>query len=189
MDRTLREALARYSAWEAEPTSPTREHYAAARRWLACARDALRWARESPEPAASVSRARAADALSHARQHRAWARRWRRAIGPGEAPPANDVPELDEATRKLLEQDAAVERAAATVRAYYAAARHTLRLVRVYRSEAGTTGRREREALAEVRHYREAIRTLRDRPVDSGGPGLRKAGGSEEPGGEQKRVG
>jgi len=65
-----------------------------------------------------------------------------------------------------------------SVRAYYAAARHTLKLVRLYRSEPGTTGRREREALLEVKRYRGAIKTLREGLWGAGGPGVRKA--SEE---------
>ena len=59
----------------------------------------------------------------------------------------------------------------------YAAARRAIELVRAYRSEPRSTGRRERECLAEVALLRRTIRGLRaaDRLSRGAGmPGLRK---------------
>jgi len=49
----------------------------------------------------------------------------------------------------------------AAIAAHYAAAKHAVRLVRVYRREPGTSGRRERESLEAVSRHRDAIRRLR----------------------------
>ena len=61
------------------------------------------------------------------------------------------------------------------IHAYYAAARHAVALARVYQSELGTTGRREREAVAQVAAYRKAIGGMRRLLLaDRFGPGLSK---------------
>ncbi len=85
-------------------------------------------------------------------------------------------------------------RAHAAIRAYFAAARQALRLVRVYRGEPGSSGRREREALAEVRRYRDAVRELREGTrgaPNSSRPGIRKVESTPETrgAGDVKRVG
>ena len=51
--------------------------------------------------------------------------------------------------------------ATAAIAAHYAAAKRAVRLVRSYRRELGTSGRREREALEAVSRHRDAIRRLR----------------------------
>ncbi len=53
------------------------------------------------------------------------------------------------------------QRSHAAIAAHYAAARHAVRLVRRYRAEPGTSGRRERESLEAVSRHRDAIRRLR----------------------------
>ena len=81
-------------------------------------------------------------------------------------------PEREEATSALEAQIAmeddeldphAEERfhAIAAIAAHYAAAKRAVRLVRSYRRELGTSGRREREALEAVSRHRDAIRRLR----------------------------
>lgn len=49
----------------------------------------------------------------------------------------------------------------ASIDAYYEASRRALRLVRAYRAEPTSSGRRERECLDAVRQHRDAIRRLR----------------------------
>jgi hypothetical protein len=59
----------------------------------------------------------------------------------------------------------------------YAAARRAVALVRIYRSEPGTTGRRERECLAEVARLRRVIadgRAADERSRSAPMPGVRK---------------
>ena len=81
-------------------------------------------------------------------------------------------PEREEATSTLEAQIAmeddeldphAEERfhATAAIAAHYAAAKRAVRLVRSYRRELGTSGRREREALEAVSRHRDAVRRLR----------------------------
>ena len=48
-----------------------------------------------------------------------------------------------------------------SVAGHYAAARRALRLARTYRTEAGSSGRRERECIEAALRHREAIRALR----------------------------
>ena len=208
MDPTLRAARARYSAEEPVRGDPGREEYAAVRRWLSRARDAVRWSREAGGAGEALWLAKACDALARAEEHRASARRWRAGRGQRErqrdcevavndcsicgAPLADDDeagtcsgcrgedqdPE-PRAFEARLREDV---RARATIGAYYSAARHALSLMRIYHREPGTSGRRERDALAQVSRYRAAIRDLRTslraspgsaRPVS---PGLSKAG-------------
>ena len=77
----------------------------------------------------------------------------------------------------------------------YVAARRAIELIRVYRREPASTGRRERECLAEVARLRAAIALLRatDRIADGDSmPGLRKvdgAPGSEEVPASNRRTG
>jgi hypothetical protein len=202
MDRLLRGALARYSAGES-PGEPSREHYAAARRWLACAREAAKWVERSAPGARSEWLLRVSEATAKAREHRAMARRWR--VGSRGMTMSYcascDAPiedgefcaecEPDAETRTLeLRAAARIERRRA-IEAYFAAARQTLKLVRIYRDEPGTTGRREREALDEVRRFRAAIGDLRAadrRARDAPLPGVKKTM-SGEPASERKRAG
>ena len=182
MDPTLRGARARYSADEPVGGEPAREQYAAARRWLACARDAVRWSRGATGTREALWLAKACDALVRADQHRTSARRWRatRAVTKDAGSPVGGLPEAEDPETRTLEavfRQTALSRS--SVVAYYAAARHALGLVRVYQDEPGTTGRREREALVQVSRYRAAIRDLRAAilsPIDSGRPGLSKTG-------------
>lgn len=100
----------------------------------------------------------------------------------------------DEGLCDACADEGAGGRTDAEIRAYFAAARQALRLVRAYRGEPGSSGRREREALSEVRRYRDAVRELRERArhgPDSSRPGLRKAGSADEANvaGDVKRVG
>jgi len=213
MHPTLRAARARYSVDEREGArGPAAEQYAAARRWLACARDALRWSREAAAGAGeAVWLAKACEALVRAGEHRASARRWRptRATRPTEAgvdhcsscgalldddgacPTCSDDadPELCAIEAGFREE----ARARATIGAYYSAARHALSLVRIYQREPGTSGRRERDALAQVARYRAAIRELRRSLVamDGSRPGLSKGGppSSRDSQGRQGRQG
>jgi hypothetical protein len=57
--------------------------------------------------------------------------------------------------------DSGLREALASVRGHYTAARHALRLARAYRSEPGTSGRRERECVEAALRHREAIRAIR----------------------------
>jgi hypothetical protein len=58
-------------------------------------------------------------------------------------------------------EDSGLREGLASVRGHYAAARHALRLARAYRSEPGTSGRRERECVEAALRHREAIRAIR----------------------------
>jgi hypothetical protein len=58
-------------------------------------------------------------------------------------------------------EDSGLHEGLASVRRHYAAARHALRLARAYRSEPGTSGRRERECIEAALRHREAIRATR----------------------------
>jgi hypothetical protein len=73
------------------------------------------------------------------------------------------------------EAEAADVRAARGIRAAYAAAHEAVAFARIYRAEPGTTGRRERECLAEVRRLRRLIAALRSPRGAEESPGLRKA--------------
>ena len=70
---------------------------------------------------------------------------------------------------------------AESVAASYEAARKAIVLVRAYRRELGTTGRRERECLEEVARLRRSIAALRARSQAGEIPGLRKVDASEPP--------
>jgi hypothetical protein len=162
----LGETRARYSVDESAPDEPSAEHYAAARRWLACAREARGWALEASPGTASYFWARVCEALVRADAHRELARRWRPS---------------DPATRPVSETAWRQERAAESLRralsidACYAAARRALRLARVFRCEPGSTGRRERECVDQVVLLRRAILELRaEERLALEGPGLRK---------------
>jgi len=163
----LGETLARYSVDESAPDDPSAEHYAAARRWLACARDAKGWALEASPRMQGYFWARACEALVRADAHRALARRWRpsRAAARGLSESAWRHARLAESQRRTLSIDA-----------FYAAARRAIRLARAYRCEPGTSGRRERECVDEVARLRRAILLLRtEERLALEGPGLRKA--------------
>jgi hypothetical protein len=201
VERLLRDAEVRYSVGEV-PADPSREHYAAARRWIACAREAKTWGERAPEAARPGWVVRMKDALVRAVEHRAQARRWRagRRVTVNYCPSCQEpildgdtcpecAPEDADSRALLLRAAARVERRRA-VHAYYAAARQTLKLVRLYRDEPGTSGRREREALDEVKKLRAAITALRDldrRQNETSMPGIRKAPLSSPPS-ERKRA-
>ncbi len=197
MDPLLRGAEQRYGAQRDDGSSaPAREEYAATRRWIASAREALRWAKEAAPSLQAAAMARACEALVLAEKHRAWARRWRQgnaeptvgtcrlcardgALGDGVCASCSEDPE----TRSLETKIAERARAVRAIGAYYAAAQHALRMARAYSREPGTSGRREREVVREVLRYRGAIRDLRDAwprnaggdTLEGAGPGLRKA--------------
>lgn len=159
--------LGRYSLNELAPNEPFAEHYAAARRWLACAREARRWALEASSRTESYFWAQACDALLRADSHRALARRWR--------PPPSTAPPLD-GTLRGQARTAERLRRTLTIDACYAAARKAVHLARAYRCEPDSTGRRERECLEQVARWRAAIRELRTvEGVALDGPGVRKA--------------
>ena len=179
-DRVLSNARTRYAVGECLSADPAREQYAASHRWLACARDALRWSRKTPS-AESAWLGKTCEALVRAEEHRDAARRWRKGLGmtmrDAEDFEETDT-ESDPETRALEQRVREAVRARSAIVAYYAAARHALALARVYREEPTTSGRREDEVLAEVRRYRRAIGALRTgsvAPVESSRPGLRKA--------------
>jgi hypothetical protein len=156
---------ARYSAFESVPGEPSAEHYAAARRWLVCAREAKGWALETSPETVSYFWARACEALVRADAHRALARRWRpsRAAQPTEAP-WRDSRAVESLTRTR------------SIDACYAAARRAIRLARAFRCEPGSTGLRERECVGQVVQLRRAILELRaEERLAREGPGLRKA--------------
>jgi len=188
VDRLLQGARARYSAGECLRADPASEQYASARRWLACAREALRWSREVSGGREAMWLARACDALMRADEHRRWARRWRAASVPSPrwAAVPSQVPAraLEDADRtETSSADHELEeavRARSSIVAYYAAARQALALVRVYRSEAGTSGRREREVMREVARYRAAIRD--QRAAWSAAVQLSRVGAAQVPG-------
>jgi hypothetical protein len=72
--------------------------------------------------------------------------------------------ELEESLDELESLRADELRAERTsIAGHYAAARRALRLARRYRSEPGTTGRRERECVATALRHRAEIRSLRER--------------------------
>jgi hypothetical protein len=73
---------------------------------------------------------------------------------------AREPDALDEEDRDDVE-DSGLREGLASVRGHYAAARHALRLARAYRSEPGTSGRRERECVEAALRHREAIRAIR----------------------------
>jgi hypothetical protein len=90
---------------------------------------------------------------------------------PDEAPP-------DSARYEAVAHEREDRRA--VIGASYVAARRAIALVREYRQESGTTGRRERECLAEVARLRRAIADLRaigESSERSAIPGLRKVDG------------
>jgi hypothetical protein len=163
----LRGTRARYSALEAAPDEPSAEHYAAARRWLACAREAKGWALEGSSDTVSYFWARVCEALVRADAHRELARRWR---------------SPDAGARRVSETEARSARAQGSVQrtlsidACYAAARQAIRLARAFRCEPGSSGRRERECVDQVTRLRRAILELRiEERLGIEGPGLRKA--------------
>src|SRR5260370_1436642 len=99
--------------------------------------------------------------------------------------------ELDAETLALRLRAVARQERRRAIEAYYAAARQTLKLVRVYRGEPGTSGRREREALDEVQKFRCAIAALRAQDARAGespSPGVKKAPLSVPPS-ERKQAG
>jgi hypothetical protein len=158
---------ARYSTFEAAPDEPSKEHYAAARRWLACAREAKGWALEGAPDTVSYFWARVCEALVRAEAHRELARRWR--SPRKEAPPA---PETD--ARRARAEDSLQRRL--SIDACYAAARRAIRLARAFLCEPGSSGRRERECVDQVVRLRRAIFELRsEERLGVEGPGLRKA--------------
>jgi hypothetical protein len=157
------------------------------------------WSREVAEEQRGMWLAKACDALMRASEQREAARRWRSGERDSSSDPVGDLcrqpwaasaggqGSLEARESGALDEEIAREaKSRGTIRAYYAAARHAVALARVYRSEPGTTGRREREVVEQVRRYREAIgaarRALRGegftvrRPdgSDGGGPGLSK---------------
>jgi|ERR1700722_17641743 hypothetical protein len=72
----------------------------------------------------------------------------------------------------------------ASITASYRAARRATALVRTYRLERGSSGRREKESLAEVARLRRAIAALRiaGSPLDAPSmPGVQKASPSSPP--------
>jgi hypothetical protein len=166
--------LARYSAFESMPDEPSAEHYAAARRWLACAREAKLWALSTSPDTESYFWARVCDALVRADAHRALARRWRPTRGEARfsAETAGRHACAAESLRRALSIDA-----------FYAAARRAIRLARAFRCEPGSSGRRERECFDQVVRLRRAISELRtEERLSNEGPGLRKATGLGLPG-------
>jgi hypothetical protein len=156
---------ARYSAFESASGEPSAEHYAAARRWLACAREAKAWALETSPETVSYFWARACEALLRADAHRALARRWR----PSRATQLTETRWKDARAAESLERTRSID-------ACYAAARRAIRLARAFRCEPGSTGRRERECVGRVAELRRAIFELRaEEQLAREGPGLRKA--------------
>jgi hypothetical protein len=73
-------------------------------------------------------------------------------------------------------------RARESIAGYYEASRRAIALVRIYREEKGSSGRRERECFDAVARYRDQIRKLRleMRGVRARGPGLSKAKPQQE---------
>jgi hypothetical protein len=183
-DRVLSQARARYAVGEGMPADPAREHYAASHRWLACAREALRWSREASH-VESAWLARACDAFVRAGEHREAARRWRKGLWMTmrNAEDLVEAADTDPEASGWEERAREASRTKSSIAAYYAAARHALALVRIYRGEPGTTGRREEDVLWEIRRYRRAIQALRSRgsaPTESSRPGLHKAAASAQ---------
>ncbi len=162
----LEETRARYSAFESSPDEPSAEHYAAARRWLACAREAKGWALEASPGAESYFWARVCEALVRADAHRELARRWR---------PSHPLALPFSETARRRASDAGTQERTHSIDAYYSAARRAIRLARAFRCEPGSSGRRERECMDQVGLFRKAILELRAEERGAReGPGLRK---------------
>jgi hypothetical protein len=81
-----------------------------------------------------------------------------RAMGRDAARESNELDD-DEDDEDL--EESGLREGLASVRRHYAAARHALRLARAYRSEPGTSGRRERECIEAALRHRETIRATR----------------------------
>ncbi len=83
----------------------------------------------------------------------------------------------DEEMQDRWREQSARRRVRESIAGYYEASRRALALVRAYRAESGTSGRRERECLDAITRYRGEIRTRRLDLVGAraGGPGLQKA--------------
>jgi hypothetical protein len=83
-----------------------------------------------------------------------------RAMGRDAARESDELTD-EEADDAYETGDSGLREGLASVRRHYAAARHALRLARAYRSEPGTSGRRERECIEAALRHREAIRATR----------------------------